>query len=103
MTLQTLLLDLFVLAVFGGAIYSFLILPRQREFKKRQQFVAALQVGATVITYGGLIGVVKAIDTERGLVAVEIAEGVTARFLAAAIMGEYDAGAIADSTRRALG
>jgi preprotein translocase subunit YajC len=96
------LLDLFLLTMFAGAIYSFLILPRQREFRKRQEFVRSMEVGTQVLTFGGLIGTLKSIDSERGIVTVEVADGVTLQMVSAAITGEFDAEAYGESAQRAL-
>lgn len=103
MSTQTLLTDLIILAIFGAAVYSFLVLPRRREFRKRQAFVSTLQVGARVTTYGGLLGTITSVDHEAGLVTVQIAEGVEVQMLGAAIVDEYDPDAIAESVRRATG
>jgi preprotein translocase subunit YajC len=96
------LLDLFLLIMFAGAIYSFLILPRQREFRKRQEFVRSMEVGTQVLTFGGLIGTLKSIDSEHGIVTVEVADGVTLQVVSAAITGEFDAEAYGKSAQRAL-
>jgi preprotein translocase subunit YajC len=102
-SLQTILFDLIILLIFGAAIYSFLVLPRRREFRKRQAFVAQLRPGERVTTYGGLIGTVIRVDSPNGVVTLEIAPGVEADFIAAAVMGEYDPDAVAEGARRALG
>ncbi|HEC22382.1 MAG TPA: preprotein translocase subunit YajC [Chloroflexi bacterium] len=94
--------DIFILALFAAAIYAFLILPRQREFKKRQRFVRSLSVGTRVTTYGGMIGTVKKVESERGLVTLEVADDIELQFLAAAITAEFDPEAYAESARRAL-
>jgi preprotein translocase subunit YajC len=96
------LLDLFLLTMFAGAIYSFLILPRQREFRKRQEFVRSMEVGTRVLTFGGLIGTLKTIDSERGIVTVEVADGITLQVVSAAITGEFNAEAYGKSAQRAL-
>lgn len=103
MDIQTLLIDLLILGIFGAAVYSFLILPRRREYKQRQQFVATLQTGARVTTYGGMLGTVKAIDRRLNIVTVEIAPGVEVDFLGPAIVSEYDEAEIEESVRKALG
>lgn len=103
MNLQTLIIDLVILAIFGAAVYSFLILPRRREYKKRQQFVRDLQVGTRITTYGGMMGTVTAIDRETNIVTVEIAPGVEVKFMGPAIMGEFDPDEVAESVRKALG
>ncbi len=102
MDTRTLITDLLILAIFGAAVYAFLILPRRRDFRKRQEFVAQLKPGTKVTTYGGLIGTVTKVDHRLGIVTVEIAEGVEARFLGPAIMGEFDPDALEESVKKAL-
>ncbi len=103
MTWERLVMDLVILAIFGAAVYSFLILPRRREFRKRQQFVSELQVGTPVTTYGGMLGTVTDIDRETNIVTLEIAQGVEVKMMGPAIMGEFDPAEVAASVRRALG
>ena len=100
---DNILIDLFILGMFGIAVYSLLILPRQRQFRKQQQYVAELAVGSRVTTYGGIIGTVKEIQSERGVVLLEIADGLVVEILTPAIMGEFDEQGVADSAQRALG
>jgi len=97
------LIDLFVLALFGIGVYAFLIAPRQREFRQRQKFVSALEVGAEIVTYGGLIGTVTAFDHSTGIVTVKVAEGVELRLIAAAISAPFDREEYAKSAQKALG
>jgi preprotein translocase subunit YajC len=99
---QNILPDLFLLVLFAGAIYAFLFLPRQREFRKRQAFVRSMEIGTRVLTYGGLIGTIKAIDSDRGIVTVEVADGVSIQVIAVAITGEFDADAYGKSAQREL-
>ena len=99
---QNILLDLFLLALFAGAIYAFLILPRQREFRGRQKFVRSMEIGTQVLTYGGLVGTIQAIDSARGIVTVEVADGISLQVIAAAITGEFDAEAYGKSAQREM-
>ncbi len=96
------LFDLLILGLFAAALYAFLILPRQREFRRRQQLVRSLEVGTEVLTYGGMLGTIKQVDSERGTVILQIADGVEVRFLAAAIMDKFDAEAVAQSAQKAM-
>lgn len=102
MQAQTILIDLFILAIFAAGIYAFLILPRQREFKRRQKLVRTLEVGAEVLTFGGLVGTVKHIDSDSGIVRVEVGEGVEIQVLASAITAEFDREAVAKDAHRAM-
>ena len=78
------------------------IFPRQRDFQKRQKFARALSAGDEVVTYGGIIGRVLAVDAEQGVAQVEIADGVVVRLITAAIMQPYEPEAIASAARRGL-
>lgn len=93
----------FVMLLALGAWYSMVTFPKQRDFVKRQSFVRTLSDGDEVITYGGIIGKVRAIDAEMGIAHVEIAEGVTVRLITAAIVQPYDAEEIAINARKGLG
>ena len=102
MDFPTLLTDLFIIGLFAIGIYAFTILPRQRAFKERQKLVSDLVVGTEVTTYGGMIGKVTKIESEQGIVHLEIANGVTVRLLMQAIGSEYKPAEVADSAKRAM-
>jgi preprotein translocase subunit YajC len=97
--MSNLLFDIVILALFAAAVYSFLIMPQQRRFKKRQELVRNLRVGMEVLTYGGLLGKVSAVDRDSGIVTVEVAPGLNLRFIAAAITDEFDAAVYAGSAK----
>lgn len=78
-----------------AAWYSMVTYPKQREFQKRQKYARTLSAGDEVITYSGLIGKVVAIEGDKGIAHVEIAEGVVVRFVTAALMQAYDPDEIA--------
>ena len=64
-------------------MYFLIIRPQRQQMKKRDQMLAAVRRGDTVITSGGIIGkVTKADETELD---VEIAQGVKVRILRAMI------------------
>lgn len=92
----------FVLLLALAAWWSLVTFPKQRDFSKRQLFARSLVEGDEVITYGGLIGKVLAIDAENGIATVEIADGVQVRFITAALMQPYDAEEIAENAQRGL-
>jgi preprotein translocase YajC subunit len=93
-----------VILVLGlGAYWSLVIFPRQREFQKQQRYVRELHVGDEMITFGGIIGKVMAIDADAGVAEVEVAPGVTLRVVTAALMRPYDPAELADSVQKALG
>lgn len=102
MSFDNILFDLFILAIFGAGIYVFLIMPRQREYRKRMQIVRSIKPGAKVLTYGGIVGTLKRLDKDSGIATVEVANGVEMRFLASAITSEFDPEAVAKGAQRAL-
>ncbi len=92
----------FVLLLGLGAWWSLVTFPKQRDFQKRQRFARTLAQGDEVITYGGIIGKVIAIDSEMGIAQVEIADGIVIRIITAAIMQPYDPEEIAENARKGL-
>ena len=78
-------------ALLASAFYwSFFLLPGRRELKKRQQMVSQLQPGDSVVTFGGMIGTLLAVDVNRGVVQVEIADGVVVQLMLVALMQPYN-------------
>lgn len=99
---DNILLDLFIIMVFGVGVYALLIAPRQRAFRKRQKLVMSLKPGIQVMTYGGMLGTVTDVDQNTGIVTLKVAEGIELRFIAASITGEFDAQAYAESAQKVL-
>lgn len=83
-----------------GAYWAFSILPRQRDFAKRQSLVRALAEGDEVITAGGIIGKVRNIEGDKGLAYVELADGLEVRVVIASILDTYDPGELAKNAQR---
>lgn len=80
-----------VLLLLGmGAYWAFILLPRQRDFTKRQLMVRNLAEGDEIITAGGIIGKVREIHSDQGFALVEIAEGTQVRVVIAAMLDVYD-------------
>ncbi len=86
-------------ALIFAAYYSLVLFPRQRDFAKRQRMARELAAGDEIVTYGGIIGKVKHIDSSKGIALVEIADGVTVRLVIAAMVGRYDPEEIARNAR----
>src|SRR5215468_5415023 len=86
--------SLIVILLLGG-YWSFVILPKQRDFKKHNQLVHNLGVGDEVITFGGIIGTITGMDTQAGVAYVKIADGVEVKILTAALSRPYDADDVA--------
>jgi preprotein translocase subunit YajC len=56
-----------ILLIFG-IFYFLLFLPMQRQRKQQQKMLSALQNGNTVVTSGGIVGTIVAIETDDTLV-----------------------------------
>jgi preprotein translocase subunit YajC len=61
-------------AVIALAFFFLIVLPQRRRSAAHRALLAALQVGDEVVTIGGILGTIVAIDDER--IEVEVAEGV---------------------------
>jgi preprotein translocase subunit YajC len=62
------LLGFLPLLLIFGIFYFLLILPMQRQRKNQQKMLAALQNGNVVVTSGGIVGTVVAIEADDTLV-----------------------------------
>lgn len=78
-----------VIILMLAAYWSLVIFPKQRTFKKHNQYVRTLGVGDEVITFGGIIGQVISMDADSGVAEVRIAEGVVVRVITAALNRPY--------------
>jgi preprotein translocase subunit YajC len=56
-----------ILLIFG-IFYFLLFLPMQRQKKRQQKMLAELQPGKTVVTSGGIIGTITAIQEDDTLI-----------------------------------
>lgn len=70
---------LLLVAVF----YFLLIRPQQRRMRQQREVIQSLEVGDEVITIGGLIGTVRAVEDD--LFQVELSPGTTVRLLKSAV------------------
>lgn len=74
-----LLFPLILIALF----WFLLIRPQQQRVKQQRALVESLEVGDEVVTVGGVLGRIVALDPE--VAAVEISDGVVVRFRRGAI------------------
>ena len=79
-----------VLALVLGGYWALVIFPKQRAFQHKQKIVRSLHAGDEIVTFGGIVGKIVAIDADSGIAQVEIADGVTIRLLTAALQQVYD-------------
>ena len=66
---------LMLVAIFA-IMYLFMIRPQQKRQKEIQNFRNSITVGQSVVTAGGIYGVVKQIDENDNTLMIEIANGV---------------------------
>lgn len=92
-----------ILPLFGIVfmIFYFIVLrPQEREEKEHQELLDSLKSGIWLLTKGGLIGKVVAIEEQT--VVLEISSGVKAKFDKSSIVKEVDS-AIASSSSSGSG
>jgi preprotein translocase subunit YajC len=75
---------LFPIAIFV-LMYLLLFRPQQQRAKNQRQLIESLEVGDEIVTIGGVLGTVVALDELN--VQVEIADGVRVRVVRPAISG----------------
>src|SRR3954469_25412913 len=71
------LMQFLPLVLIFVVFYFLLIRPQTKRAKEHREMVAALEVGAEVVTSGGILGRVTALDDQ--FVTVEIAAGVNVK------------------------
>jgi preprotein translocase subunit YajC len=75
---------IFILLLLG-AFWLLLIRPAQRRQKQQQKLLSSVELGAEIVTAGGLYGTVKALEDDE--LRVEIAPGVEVRIARRAVAG----------------
>ena len=75
----------FIPLVLMLGVFFLLIRPQQKKMKEHKQMVEALRRGDKVITSSGIMGTVNKIETETGLVHLEIAPDVVIKIVKSAV------------------
>jgi preprotein translocase subunit YajC len=88
--MEALLLPILLIAVF----YFLLIRPQQRQRRQMATMQQTLMVGSKVMTGGGLLGTVVSLDDDE--VEIEVAPGVTNRYVRRAIVNVLESPESAD-------
>ena len=57
-------------------MYFLIIRPQRQQMKKRDEMIAAIRRGDSVVTGGGILGKVTKVIDDKGELEVEIAQGV---------------------------
>ena len=73
----SLFMQLFPWILIFVVFYFLLIRPQQKKMKEHQQMVNAIKRGDKIVTAGGVIATVNKVDTEAGILHVDIAKDVT--------------------------
>lgn len=73
-----------------GLMWLLLIRPQQQRVRRQQELVASLQVGDEVVTAGGAMGRIVALDADEAR--IEVAPGVVVRFLRLAVNARVGGG-----------
>lgn len=82
-------MELLPLAFLLVVMYFLLIRPQQQRVKAQRTLVSSLSVGDEVVTVGGLLGRIIALDDDTAT--VETTPGTVLRFRRAAISGRIGA------------
>lgn len=70
-----------VWGVFLAIFYFMLIIPQRREARRRQEMLDSLKVGDKIVTKGGLIGQIVAINKQKKTIQVSFAKGIVFEML----------------------
>lgn len=73
------LVSFLFLPVMLAAVWFLMIRPQQKQQNEHQTFLSSLQKGSEVVTYGGVLGKVHAIEADT--VVVEIAKDVRVKVM----------------------
>jgi preprotein translocase subunit YajC len=77
------------LVLMGGLFYFLLIRPQQRRARAQRDLIASVDVGDEIMTAGGILGTVTAIDDDEDLLTVEIAPNTNIRVVKRAVSQRF--------------
>jgi len=69
--------------IFLALMWFLLVRPQKERVRRQQQLIASLEVGDEVVTAGGIVGRIVALDDDEAH--IEVAPGVVMRFLRLAV------------------
>jgi len=84
-----------LLAVMGGALYAFIILPQQKRVKAHQALLRSLTEGDIVVTNAGIYGAVA--EVEDDVIWLEVAPDVELKISKAAVAERVADDEVADN------
>ena len=62
---------LLIMLLFMAGMYFLLIAPQRRKQKRHEQMVGALQAGDSILTTGGMYGVIAKVKNDRFIVKID--------------------------------
>jgi preprotein translocase subunit YajC len=77
------------LVLMGVLFYFLLIRPQQRRARAQRDLISSVEVGDEIMTAGGILGTVTAIDDEDDVLTVEIAPGTRIRMVKRAVSQRF--------------
>jgi preprotein translocase subunit YajC len=77
------------LVLMGGLFYFLLIRPQQRRTRAQRDLISSVEVGDEIMTAGGVLGTVTAIDDDEDLLSVEIAPNTVIRVVKRAVSQRF--------------
>src|SRR5215212_5693918 len=77
------------LVLMGVLFYFLLIRPQQRRARAQRDLVSSVEVGDEIMTAGGILGTVTAIDDDDELLTVEVAPGTRIRVVKRAVQQRF--------------
>lgn len=77
------------LVLMGVLFYFLLIRPQQRRARAQRDLISSVEVGDEIMTAGGILGTVTAMDDDDELLTVEIAPGTRIRVVKRAVSQRF--------------
>lgn len=68
-----------MMVLIFGIMWFFMIRPQQKKQKEIQKFRNAITAGQSVVTAGGVYGVVRQVEESDNTLLVEVAKGVSVK------------------------
>jgi preprotein translocase subunit YajC len=73
----------------GVLFYFLLIRPQQRRARAQRDLISSVEVGDEIMTAGGILGTVTAMDDDDELLTVEVAPGTRIRVVKRAVSQRF--------------
>jgi preprotein translocase subunit YajC len=77
------------LVLMGVLFYFLLIRPQQRRARAQRDLISSVEVGDEIMTAGGILGTVTAMDDDDELLTVEVAPGTRIRVVKRAVSQRF--------------